>query len=275
MAPIHAIQQQAFDVLLPCCDHDTAFTALGNSPENPIIFSSNFRNEIDGSGYLQQIAEQGFLIFEGANAQEATEFLRWMAMEVGVCVEHTKNGDAIWDIQYDPQEQSQFMRSKQLVKFPLHTDGCFEDPPPRFVGLAVIRADRQGGGRTSLVDFRPIIEQLNDEDRTALKQPMRWKVLKEFNKGKNFIVAPLLGESGGIRYRTELIIDAHLTASQKAALAHCAALVTEAARAEFLLKDNQVIIIDNWSLLHERTEVKDTERLLRRARFQRKQGNLF
>ena len=158
------------------------------------------------------------------------------------------------------------MRSLTRRPFPLHTDCCFEDPPPQYFALYALRADRRAGGRNYFLDTSEIIPLLSDRNRAVLRSAYPLHVPDEFHKGEAVTRGAILLGGLGIRYRRECIIDDACTAEQLDALEALDELV---ARRRFRfpgrIPDNSALFVDNRRVLHGRTRVRDAARHLQRV----------
>src|SRR5689334_22243791 len=60
---------------------------------------------------------------------------------------HNASGDILWDVKAKAAAALGVPRSHTTEEFTWHTDASFENPPPRYFMLQVLRGDRYGGGR--------------------------------------------------------------------------------------------------------------------------------
>lgn len=155
-------------------------------------------------------------------------------------------------------------------------DCSFEDSPPRYFGLHVIRKDRHGGGKLRLVHTESILENISCESIDVLQSSSyKIKVPQEFHKDVDHIVGPLLSSDGRrkLRYRQDIIEP--LTSQAAVALEELERSLQICEDADGIvklvggdvMKDGCIILLDNARWLHARTPVNDPKRWLRRVRW--------
>jgi len=153
-------------------------------------------------------------------------------------------------------------------------DCSFERSPPRYFGLHIIHSDRFGGGKLRLVRSESLLSRLTDTFLATLQLPLyRIAVPKEFHKGVDHIVGPIISSDGQrkLRYRMEIIQP--LTEEAEKALAALDGILGTLGEDEKVLgddcmRDRTVVLVDNARWLHARSRVNDPDRLLRRARWE-------
>lgn len=211
---------------------------------------------------LERLDAEAVLLvrYPALDSVEADAMLTELVSSWGRAHDHREPGQLVWDVR--PGHGA--ARSQGLDEFILHTDASFEDPPPRYVALFVVRADSRGGGRSEWVHSQKLLAGLPSAARDALGQDYRIRVPAEFHKGKHEIVAPLVwGDS--VRYRRELVVEPeelHL----RAAL-HELDRALQGPRESRLLPAGTLLLMDNWHVFHGRTPVLDPARHLKRVRF--------
>ncbi|KAL7814995.1 Clavaminate synthase-like protein [Trichoderma aethiopicum] len=177
-------------------------------------------------------------------------------------------------------------RSETMDDFPWHTDCSYEDPPPRYFALQVLRPDRCGGGTLSVMNVERLSGLLSPEARAALARPeFQVRTPPEFVKDvrQGDIVASILladdeGRLTRMRYRDDLLTP--LSERAAAALAELRQVLLQGgaeARGEHsmarldltpeVLPEGSIIMIDNRRWLHARNHVRDPKRHLRRVRW--------
>ncbi len=188
-------------------------------------------------------------------------------------VPHNRRGDIVWDVKPMTAAGSnrQTVRSQTAEAFPLHTDASFEEIPPRYFMLQVLHGDRFGGGQQSFVPVDSVLGGIHSAILGALaKEKFRWRVPLEFQKNVTENELPILfsddQQAPAIRYREECIIprrskrETLLLSNLKAALRYARSIKHQPSQ-------NEVLLVDNWRILHSRGEVRDPIRHLQRVRF--------
>lgn len=224
----------------------------------------------------QVVSQRGYVCAEVPVNDLEGDYLAALACKWGRPVDHGATSSILWDVcpkAMDPD----CARSNTAEEFPLHTDCAFELLPPRYVGLQVIREDKCGGGESILVDAQAALQRLSHAARTALSTlPVTWRVPREFYKGQHTIQAPILGLDGALRFRRDIIVDELLSDRQRKALEEFEVEIRATpALLKSVLPRGSLLIIDNWRMLHARSEVHDMRRLLKRVRFHPRQHVAF
>ncbi|KAF8244005.1 hypothetical protein K440DRAFT_605498 [Wilcoxina mikolae CBS 423.85] len=187
---------------------------------------------------------------------------------------HSSSHGILWDVKpVEGIDTERAARSETMGCFPWHTDCSFEHSPPRYLGLHVIRSDRLGGGKLRLVRSDSIISRLDDSSLASLQSPLyRIDVPKEFHKGIDHIIGPIVSSDGQrkLRYRRDIIQP--LTEEAGKALAALDDIFAtlgedEEVVGDDVMSDGTVILVDNARLLHARTRISDPNRWLRRVRW--------
>lgn len=204
----------------------------------------------------------------------------------GPPITHSADRGLFWDVR--PSEllagQGHQARSEGTAVFPWHTDCSYEACPPRYFALQVLHADRFGGGTFSMLNAEGLIGSLASSTRDALASPeYRIKVPAEFFKGTNNIVGSLLAQPNhaAVRMRFRADIVEPLTARACDALQKVQERLEPRAGSEppdmqmqmhcdaETLPANSILLMDNGRWLHARSQVKDSQRHLRRIRWDR------
>lgn len=186
-------------------------------------------------------------------------------------VPHNKEGALIWDVRQVATAAGQSVaRSQTAGEFPLHTDASFEPMPPRFFMLQVLHPDRFGGGLQSFVSIENVLMGLQPGIRRQLAtEKFRWRVPVEFQKNSIENELPILfddEQASSIRYREECLV-VRRSSSHYSLLNSLKAAVRQARAVRHRPSQNEIVLVDNWHLLHGRSEVRDPLRHLQRVRF--------
>ncbi|KAH6603991.1 hypothetical protein Trco_007437 [Trichoderma cornu-damae] len=172
-------------------------------------------------------------------------------------------------------------RSETMEDFPWHTDCSYENPPPRYFALHVLRPDRYGGGTLSVMNVERLSELLSPATRISLARPEYLiRTPPEFTKHldqQHIVGSILLADDEGrptmMRFREDLLTPLSQRASAALDELKQALLGTEARSHSTLhltpkaLPERSIILIDNRRWLHARNHIKDPERHLRRVRW--------
>lgn len=241
---------------------------MKNLPEVPDLRLDSL-NERGLEGCRNILAKTGVVCLNLAFPDPDSRTLQALASTIGCPHSHSTSGDILWDVSplVAPGEGA---RSHTTLPFPLHTDCSFEDPTPRYVGLHVLTQDRFGGGQSLLAEAPGAVERLENWQKEALTQDFLFQVPEEFRKGVPTRKLPILVEER-IRYRREIINEELCSREQVETLNRFEDLLTQQT-IKFTLRENSILLLDNWRFLHGRTEVLDPARHLRRIRFHQKSG---
>jgi len=155
----------------------------------------------------------------------------------------------------------------------MRQNSSFEHSPPRYFGLHVIHSDRFGGGKLRLVRSDSILSRLDHSFLAVLQSPLyRIVVPKEFHKGLDHIIGPIVSTDGQhkLRYRRDIIQP--LTEEAEKALAALNEIIErlgedEKVIGDDVMRDGTVVLLDNARWLHARTQINDPDRWLRGVRW--------
>ena len=195
--------------------------------------------------------------------------LRRIVAALGKADPHCGDDQELWHIRCVAGAGKQpSARSQTADPFPFHTDGSFEDPPPDYIALYVVQHDQVGGGVTLFLSVQTVLKRISTEERHILSATrFRFRVPSEFNKGVPYRDLSVLLRRGRVRYRREIIDESVCTPTQIRAMDEFDAAIATAQPMRFSLESGMIVIFDNASFLHARTEVLDPERHLLRMRF--------
>ena len=184
---------------------------------------------------------------------------------------HDAGQTVVWDVRPNFSSNA---RSHNDKEFPMHTDCAFENPPPRFIALYVVRQDRHGGGISRFVPTDFLVRYLLSPEslRVLRMTEFTFRVPEEFRKaqgdGAETCSGPIISAHCHWRYRGEIIVRELLTAEQVAALAELDAVLCNPHYAMTTrLPQDSLVILDNTKWFHGRSKIKDSARWLKRVRF--------
>lgn len=198
------------------------------------------------------------------------EIFKRLTQSLGKTHEHDSVGTTLWDVKLQPNNTAGALaRSLTMKEFPMHTDGCFEEPAPDYIGLYVLKADALGGGMTHLIDSADFLHRLSGQTLDCLRNtsfPMR--VPEEFYKGKRQVALPILTDGDRFRFREELMIREQCSGAQNEAIDELNGwLNNHTLMRSIYLPTSSIILLDNGRYFHARSAVNDPERHLLRLRF--------
>lgn len=203
--------------------------------------------------------------------QDNSATFKKIIQKLGVLHFHKEKTSFIWDIKLAVENKAAqpIARSHKDHEFHFHTDCSYEENIPDYFALYVLHADQKSGGKNLIVDAKLLIDALSKESLTILQNyPITIKVPKEFFKGIDFIRACIIDQNFNIRYRREIIDFYGLTIKQHQAIKELEHLIYSPKFCRgVLLKNNQILILNNKKFLHARTQIKDPMRHLQRIRF--------
>ncbi|MGC1853955.1 MAG: TauD/TfdA family dioxygenase [Candidatus Aquirickettsiella sp.] len=203
--------------------------------------------------------------------QDNSATFKKIIQNLGTLHVHKEKDSFIWDIKLSKKNKTHqhLGRSHKDYEFPFHTDCSYEENIPDYFALYVLYADQKSGGKNLIIDAKLLIDALSEESLTVLQNsPITIKVPKEFFKGIDSIRACIIDENFNIRYRHEIIDFYGLTIKQLTAIKELEDLIYSAKFCRgLLLKNNQILILNNKKFLHARTQIKDPMRHLKRIRF--------
>jgi len=231
-------------------------------------FKIHWDDECGVAALGRLLERRGMALVEAAPGDPHGRTMSWIVGELGTAQEHDSLGQDVWNIRYDASaEENGATRSLTMKSFPFHTDGSFEEPPPRYLAQYVVKEDRFGGGETLLVKAASVLRRLTAPTCEVLRSTrFRFRVPAEFDKGLPFRDVPILFGEGLMRYRRE-IIDDEAAGSARAALDELDAAIESVEPVRLRLRSGMILLLDNARFLHARTEVRDPERHLLRMRF--------
>lgn len=205
---------------------------------------------------FEVLQREGVAVVPGPprSPEEGRNWLASLVNRWGSLHGHDSAGRLVWDVRVEP---GGLARSQGMDEFSLHTDASFEDPPPRYVGLLVLRRDALGGGQSQWVSCAEVLQRVSPRCRADLRLVRGLRVPAEFCKGSQRIQGPLLCGQDFMRYRRE-VVEADVPEFS-------AALQGE--RSSLDLAEGSLLLLDNWRYLHGRSQILDPDRHLLRVRF--------
>ena len=159
----------------------------------------------------------------------------------------------------------------------LHTDTADWDPPVKWISMVCVRADPNGGGRSRVLDIDTLREQVRARLGSRLlellaREPVPWQLAPYRGGGVSW--RPVLSEDRMCwrRYTIEMAVaelGIELPPTTTAALDSLEGVVTDApGTLEFLMRENDLLFVDNHKTLHSRTPLSNplsSDRLMIRS----------
>jgi Taurine catabolism dioxygenase TauD, TfdA family len=183
-----------------------------------------------------------------------------------------------WLVNYVPPATDRpASQGSQVEIEKLHTDTADWDPPVKLISMVCVRADPDGGGRSQVLD----IDTLREEVRARFGSRMLEFLARE---PVPWLLAPYRG--GGVSWRTVLSEDnmcwrrytinmavasqgIELSPAMMDALHSLEEVVTDPpGTLEFLMRENELLFVDNYKTLHARTPLSNpltSDRLMIRS----------
>lgn len=191
----------------------------------------------------------------------------------------------LWEVtsrSYLPESQIPTVTEHNL-KADLHTDTSYKDRPERFVALFAIRSATDGGGLSQILDGREILRKLarssdGEECLKALSSlPFPYRVPTSFTKARKeeepeTILAPIISDIPLIRFRYDTIMDgfkclpSYATKDALWAVNYFHEVLENSFKLTFRLNAGEMLLTNNYEILHGRTAFRDIRRLLLRIR---------
>ncbi|KAK6836922.1 taurine catabolism dioxygenase [Apiospora arundinis] len=188
-------------------------------------------------------------------------------------IAHSATCGWFWDIRPSTatfQSAIYQARSETMYPFPWHTDCSYEEQPPRYFALQVIRPDRCGGGTFSLLDVRRLSRALSPTTKAALrrpeyqiktppefiKNPMRQSLVGSILEAGGDLVTPLSEEGArALKELNDILRNESLISTMVLSLSSAK------------MAEGSILLVDNRRWLHSRTNIHDPVRHLRRVRW--------
>ncbi len=159
----------------------------------------------------------------------------------------------------------------------LHTDTADWDPPVRLISMVCVRADPDGGGRSRVLDIETLRQEVRDRLGSRMLEflalePVPWQLAPYRGGGVSW--RPVLSEDRMCwrRYTIEMAVSSlgiGLSPPVISALDSLEEIVADTpGTLEFLMRENDLLFIDNHKTLHSRTPLSNplsSERLMIRS----------
>lgn len=207
-----------------------------------------------------------------------------LALKLGKPIDHQANTDSlVWDITPRRTDELSFKTfSEHNHEAPLHTDSQYSESPENFIGLLVFRKATCGGGKTRILNGYKLFSELLATDKgqetinilSTHELPFLIPPVFSRKETPEFTFAPVFSPDVFIRYRKDTLLRGLASFGYMFpegvfdAVRYLDSVVENSPNIfEIMLEDGDLLITNNHTSLHARTEFSDMERLLFRVRF--------
>ncbi|MEU6586864.1 TauD/TfdA family dioxygenase [Nocardia sp. NPDC046763] len=178
-------------------------------------------------------------------------------------------GELVWDLKPEPNMDDVYHSNNRAALLP-HTEGYeLSGLPPRYIGLWCVRPAAGPGGETTLADGHSVLSVLSDSDLTLLRtHQYEWKSSEGLaRQGIRLRTRhPVLEDHGGntvlrFSYNNAVRVEeGPLIRYLELGLEHF-----DRTRVALRLARADLLVWDNWRMLHSRTAFRDPGRHLKRV----------
>jgi alpha-ketoglutarate-dependent taurine dioxygenase len=158
------------------------------------------------------------------------------------------------------------------VEHPLHTDGAFLERPEALVALQCVDAASEGG-ESVLAGGWSVVELIRENpDCAVILSNLQQADSISIERDSQAVTAPVLlkvGDAYWMRYRHDTYANISIKPNIQAAYSAMQNFLTDRKNiADFALRANQILIVDNYSVLHGRNAfVHGGKRLVNRMNY--------
>lgn len=228
------------------------------------------------------IKSEGYVLIK--NASMDTPQFETFCRSVGDPYPHDSDGTIVWDIKARETQTSKVITYSEHAHYAdLHTDSQYSENPEDFFALLTLKKANCGGGKSLLLSVKDILAELDssEQGKRALDILSTTKfpfivpnVFKlDDNKTSEFNFGTIFQPDGKIRFRIDTVrkaIDLNpdfCSDVQIEAFNFLVSLIQTTTHTQsFFLEDNDLIFINNKTMLHGRTGFTDSNRHLLRIR---------
>lgn len=216
-------------------------------------------------------------ILESSNA-----FIQFIN-KIGKPISHDSNNSIIWDISPNKTFNDGIVTySEHSHEADLHTDSQYSQYPEEYFGLLTLKKANCGGGESFLLSLNDILKELRAlpnglQIENVLKSSQYPfivpNVFKQTQDEKEYNFGPILGLNE-IRFRVDTLEKAltekpdACTEEQIQAYYQLKDIIINSPSIErFFLNDGDLLLVNNKTMLHGRSQFSDPNRHLLRIRF--------
>jgi len=202
--------------------------------------------------------------------------------KVGLFTIHDDDKKILWEVKSRESFQGDARKltfSEKIGCCPLHSDSAFSYDPEKYLCLYVVKEADDGGGHSVVVSVSKVIEELRDEQdgerclRLLLDTIFPFRTPPAFSKRNKTLTAPILSGASTIRFRQDCIEDGFEdipeldTEDRRWAVSYFSDFIeNRVSKHTVPATRDQLLVVDNRRSLHARTDFRDAERALIRAR---------
>jgi alpha-ketoglutarate-dependent taurine dioxygenase len=250
---------------------------------NSLKFTASFENQLPEL-IKKSLDTNGYVILKNYPCKSKIDFLD-LCQRIGKPTPHDGRGVLIWDIKSNPSSESLLKTfSEHNNEATLHTDSQYSEYPEDYFALMCIKKASCGGGISYLLSLNSILLELKNtlKGRRAIsvlgKEQFPFIVPSIFSKSNNgeSINYGFILKGNEIRFRIDTIEKAlenstvSMSKEMIEAFQYLKKKVTESKKVlEFHLEENDIVFINNKTMLHGRSSFTDMERHLLRIRLNR------
>jgi hypothetical protein len=159
----------------------------------------------------------------------------------------------------------------------LHTDTADWDPPVKLISMVCVRADPDGGGRSRVLDIDTLRQEVRDRLGSRMLEffalePVPWQLAPYRGGGVSWRAVLSEDRMCWRRYTIEMAVSSlgiELSPALMSALDSLEKIVAETpGTLEFLMRQNDLLFVDNHKTLHSRTPLSNpvsSDRLMIRS----------
>jgi hypothetical protein len=159
----------------------------------------------------------------------------------------------------------------------LHTDTADWDPPVKLISMVCVRADRDGGGRSRVLDIDTLRQEVQDRLGSRMleflaHEPVPWQLAPYRGGGVSWRAVLTEDRMCWRRYTIDMAASSlgiELSPALMSALDSLEKLVADTRGThEFLMRENDLLVVDNHKTLHSRTPLSNplsSDRLMIRS----------
>ena len=228
---------------------------------------------------LNDIRAEGWTLIQNLEATDKS-LLSLMSL-LGVPVADKNEGRFVMDLKPDPKSEAEATTSYySWNRFDFHTDLSFTLVAPRLIAVACVQSDLERRGLTVLSDSRMALSALQVEEICELEKPQFIFTPPTHYRASGPVMKPILIRNQHGSWNISVRFDKVESKSDRAlqALRKLRDALDENAES-FLLRRDEAYLVDNWRIVHGRTEFSPrfdgTDRHLKRIYGDLTEGEAF
>lgn len=148
----------------------------------------------------------------------------------------------------------------------LHTDTADWETPVELISMVCVHADREGGGRSRVLDVDSVREEVKDRLGTSTlelleTEPVPWRLADYLGGGLKWRTVLSQSSMCWRRYTINLALDStgvKLSDQMLASLDAFENVIVDTTRTvDFLMREGELLFADNWRTVHARTPIAE------------------